>query len=370
VRVAHVSLDGNLPRYGIGTAVVRLTEALARRGHDVLLAVRRQNVLACPAIPGVRLVPLAHVGGLLGGRPAYLRQIRRATRAGVDVLHVHALSRVAAWLLPARHRAGARLVVTAHSADEFAPSGPGAGSRTARRAARRAAQVARVLAGADEVVAPSRFVADRLERVAARPVRVVPWGPTDAMPAERAPHAGFRVVYLGRLVREKGVHVLLDAFHRAFPDGEDARLVVAGEGPERAALRSRADELGLGSRVEFVGHLEVHERRAILARADVVAAPTLGDYETFCLAALDGSAAGAALLVADGGALPERAEACGLVVPGGDVLRWAATLRGLREDPARVEALGAAGRNRAASFGWDAVARQYEAAYAGEDFRH
>jgi glycosyltransferase involved in cell wall biosynthesis len=161
------------------------------------------------------------------------------------------------------------------------------------------------------------------------------------------------------------VHVLLEAFARAFRRDPSARLVVAGDGPEGPRLRELARSLGLSDRVEFAGYLDGAARRARLARADVVAVPTLDGQETFCLAALDGAAAGAALLVSEGGALPERVAGCGDAVRAGDVDAWAAGLARLRADPERVRAYQDGARRVAAGYSWVAVATAYERVFAG-----
>jgi glycosyltransferase involved in cell wall biosynthesis len=335
----------------------------------VVLAVRRAAAQACPPVPGVRILPLDHHGGLLGGRPAYLRQLRRGLAGHVDAFHVHGLARMAAWLLPRRARGDARLAVTAHSLEELGPTGSAGGFSTARRAQRRVGQVRDVLAGADAVLVPSRFLAGRVAGRFGRRPEVIPWGPTDAEPLARRPHDGFEALFLGRFVPQKGAHVLLEAFARALRHDAGARLVLAGEGPDRAALASRAAALGIADRVAFPGYLDGEARRAALARADVLAAPTLGDYETFCLSVLDGALAGCALLVADGGALPERAEAGGEVLPSGDVGAWAAALAARRADPEGTRARGEAAHRGALGWTWDHVARRHETAYADPSSR-
>lgn len=366
MRIALVSLDGHLPKYGIGLAVARLARALAEEGHDLTLLVRDGNAAGLDPGRGVRVVGLAHVGGLFGGRFAYVRQIRRALAAGVDVVHVHDLARAAHWLLSPGARRGAPLVVTAHASDELGPSASPAGSAPPRRARRHARHVTEVLARADAVIAPSRWMAGLVTARVARPrgVVVVPHGPTDDRPVDREPHEGFRVLAMARFVEVKGLGVLLDAFARSLGDDPAARLTLAGDGPLRAALEAQAAALGLSGRVEFPGYVEGEARRTLLARADLVAVPTIGDYETFGLAALDASAAGVPVLVADGGALPERVEqGGGMVARSGDVSAWAEALSALQGDPGTLRALGDGGRQAAADLTWDRAARAHLAVY-------
>jgi glycosyltransferase involved in cell wall biosynthesis len=68
------------------------------------------------------------------------------------------------------------------------------------------------------------------------------------------------------------------------------RLVIAGDGPDRAALRRHADELGVGARVELIGHQSREALRALYARAHAFVLPS--ERESFGIAALEGRAAG------------------------------------------------------------------------------
>ncbi len=369
MRIAHVTLDGGFPRYGIGLAVLSLARAQARLGHDVRVLVRAENAEAGSlAASDLGVVGLVRRRGLFGGRRSYRAQVRAALPADVDVVHVHSLVRMADWLLAPRARRGAPLVVTAHASDELGPAASPSGDASPSRARRHAGQARRVLARADGVVVPSRFMEGLVRAAGERAaIHVIGHGPTDERPVARVPHEGFVVAALARLVPVKGLDLLVDAFASAFADDRGARLVLAGEGPERAALEERVARLGLAGRVEFPGYVEGDARVDLLGRSDVVAVPTRGEYETFGLAALDGLAAGAYVLVAAGGALPERLDddGTGLVVADETVAAWAAALRSARAD--------AAGRERAASRAalvfvknsWAGSARAHEALYRG-----
>ena len=61
---------------------------------------------------------------------------------------------------------------------------------------------------------------------------------------------------MGRLVRQKGFDLLLEAFARALPDAPNATLTIFGEGPERAALDAQASALGIRDSVRFPGVTE------------------------------------------------------------------------------------------------------------------
>ena len=93
------------------------------------------------------------------------------------------------------------------------------------------------------------------------------------------------VVYFGKLIEQKGVHVLVDALA-----GIPARLVVVGFGPERAALEQRAAERGVDAL--FTGPLEHRHLRHLLALADVCVVPSIFP-EAFGMVAAEAAAAGA-----------------------------------------------------------------------------
>ena len=98
------------------------------------------------------------------------------------------------------------------------------------------------------------------------------------------------VVYFGKLIEQKGVHVLIEALA-----GLDARLVVVGFGPERAALEALAADRGVEAL--FTGPLEHRHLRHLLALADACVVPSIFP-EAFGMVAAEAAAAGCPPLVA------------------------------------------------------------------------
>jgi len=107
------------------------------------------------------------------------------------------------------------------------------------------------------------------------------------------------VVYFGKLIEQKGVHVLVDALA-----GLPARLVVVGFGPERAALEARAADRGVDAL--FTGPLEHRHLRHLLALADTCVVPSIFP-EAFGMVAAEAAAAGCPPLVARHSGLAEIA---------------------------------------------------------------
>jgi glycosyltransferase involved in cell wall biosynthesis len=138
----------------------------------------------------------------------------------------------------------------------------------------------------------------------------------DPSPA-RARDRARSVLFLGRLVPIKGVRVLLDAMSLL---DHPARLVVAGDGPERASLEAAARARRLDA--EFIGFVDAERRAALLAGAGVVVVPSIdlpgGRTEGTPVVALEALAAGAPLVASDVGGLAETVGGAAVLVPPGD----------------------------------------------------
>jgi glycosyltransferase involved in cell wall biosynthesis len=149
-----------------------------------------------------------------------------------------------------------------------------------------------------------------------------------------------RVVFAGRLVRPKGVDVLLQAARDV--EGE---FVICGGGKRLAALRSLASRLGVQERVSFTDWLGPEELARELAEASVVAIPSLWP-EPFGLVGIEAFAAGRPVVASATGGVEDWLDhdRTGLCVPAGDVSALASALSELLADPARQQAMGAAGR--------------------------
>jgi glycosyltransferase involved in cell wall biosynthesis len=144
------------------------------------------------------------------------------------------------------------------------------------------------------------------------------------------------VVYFGKLIPQKGVHVLVDALA-----GLDARLVVVGFGPERGSLERLAEVNGV--RALFTGPLEHRHLRHLLAFADACVVPSVFP-EAFGMVAAEAAAAGCPPVVARHSGLAEVAAgleaalppalAALVSAPTGDADALRERLRGLLELPA------------------------------------
>ena len=201
------------------------------------------------------------------------------------------------------------------------------------------------------VIALSRAIADQLASADVPPQRihVIPPGvPTlDIDSATHHESTPPLLVCIAALTPEKGVHVLLDAMPHVLVAHPDVRLIVAGAGPEHAALQQRADSLGVAHAVQLVGHLPDSEQ--LLARATVAVQPSLS--EGFGSAVVDAMSRGVPVVASDTGGLPDAlALGGGVLVAPGEADALAAAIVSLVGDASRRKQIGAEGRAAAARF--------------------
>jgi glycosyltransferase involved in cell wall biosynthesis len=197
------------------------------------------------------------------------------------------------------------------------------------------------------VVATSEAVRQRLSRegidVAAVISEAVPTRPI--RPPLSSPPT---VAYAGRLVREKGVDLLLRAFPIVLRQIPDANLLIAGEGPERERLRGLISELNLASSVRLLGHLSQSEMERHFSTAWVQAVPSRWE-EPFGLVAAEAMMRGTAVVGSAAGALTEiiQDNRTGFLVSPGDSAALARTITRLLNDRELAETMGRNGRQTA-----------------------
>ncbi len=227
----------------------------------------------------------------------------------------------------------------------------------------------RIAREADAVVAISGNVREDIERVGgADPERLhdIPNGvDVERFHPDAADRAGrFTVHFQGRLVGMKNPDLLVEAVARS---AGDWRLTVGGDGPLREDLERRARAAGVADRVDLLGYVPDEDLPATYARSHVYALPS--DYEGMPLTVLEAAAAGCALVASPRAATEFVTGEVGRVVePDPDAL--ASALDDLAADPETAARLGAAARERAEGYSWDAVAGQYESLLASLTQRH
>ncbi len=208
-------------------------------------------------------------------------------------------------------------------------------------------------------------VSQYLGSVTPRPTGVM-FNPYDAdsfhLPAPGEPRDG-ELMFLGRVVRAKGLDVLVEALALLARDGLRPRLSIAGDGPERAGIEARIAELGLGPQITWLGVLRGKALGDALRRHRVVVVPSRPEPpEALPLVPVEALACGCVLIAARQGGLPESVGPCGLLVPPEDPVALAASVRELLSDEALQARLLAQRETHLAQFHPDTVIGRYEAA--------
>jgi len=169
------------------------------------------------------------------------------------------------------------------------------------------------------------------------------------------------VLATGSLVPRKGHAVLIKAL-AGQEAGPPWRLVIAGNGSERGALEALIRELGMGERIQLLGHRD--DVGDLLAAADIFAMPSL--WEGMPLALLEAMAAGKPIVASGISGIPEAitTEAEGLLTRPGNLGELTAALRRLRTDPTLRQRLAQRSAARARTdFSIEAMTTAYEDVY-------
>jgi len=175
------------------------------------------------------------------------------------------------------------------------------------------------LAQSDRVLACSRWMVEQL-RQNGIPAEAIPLPvPPPAPGFVRVPSREPLFLYCGRLDREKGVDLLLQAFRRVLASRPAARLRIMGGGPRQAALETLAEGLGIRGAVSFEGRASFGEVETALAQAWALLAPSIWP-EPLGLTAIEAITRGVPAIASAGGGFAETVEhgVSGSLVPNGD----------------------------------------------------
>lgn len=234
--------------------------------------------------------------------------------------------------------------------------------KTLPRKYRNAARGLRALRASTLAVSYSTAVDRHLADNGIAPRALVPYFPTTPVRPGRGHENRRRVVFAGRIVRPKGVEVLLRAATEV-----DAEFRLCGDGAQLDVMRALAADLGLGERAVFTGWLDAEGLAAEMGEASVVVMPSVWP-EPFGLVGIEAFAAGRPAVASLTGGVGDWLEhgVNGMGVPPADPPALAAALREVLEDPARQAEMGARGREMtAARFSRERHVEVLLSAYAG-----
>ena len=233
----------------------------------------------------------------------------------------------------------------------------------------------RMVRGSDAVTAISTYTAERLKRqVPGVEPAIIPFGAAVDAPAVPPPYTydgarPFEMLFVGRLVERKGVHVLLEAL-ASLPPERRARLHVVGDGPDREKLEALAARLSLGDRAVFHGFVSKEELQRRLTECDAFVLPAVidakGDTEGLGVVLLEAMSYARPVIASAAGGIVDIVKdgRNGWLVPPGDAPALARAVAEAMDDPARARERGLAGREDVETgFSWDAIADRLAEVY-------
>lgn len=337
---------------GVQGQVLGLARALRAQGHQARVLGPCDGAPPEPGVtplgPSVPLAANGSVAPIAPGPACALRTMSALHDEGFDIVHLHE-PLVPGPCMTSAVMANAPLVGTFHAAGTSAsyrwgrwPLGWLANRLDLRCAVSRgAASMAGDHLGGSYELLPNGVEVERLSMAA-------PW-----------PSDGPTILFVGRHEQRKGLAVLVEAMAWL---GADARLWVAGGGPETERLRAATVH---DPRISWLGRIDDGERAARLRGADVVCAPSLGG-ESFGVVLLEAMAAGTAIVASDlpGYAEVARAQREAVLVPPGDATALAVALRRVLTDDGLSQALVGAGAARAEELSMARLAARYLERYA------
>ena len=170
-----------------------------------------------------------------------------------------------------------------------------------------------------EVIVNSNYMKNELQRLFGLPfekINVVPNGVSASNFTVTERDYDFRrkyamdnekiILFMGRLVYEKGVQNLVAAMPKILDNYHDAKLIIAGKGGMLGELQNQVNNLGLGNKVYFTGHLSPKQVQKMYKCADVSVFPST--YEPFGIVAIEAMLSGIPIVVSDIGGLNEIVE--------------------------------------------------------------
>ena len=376
---------------GLGRHVHHLATELAAAGHEVVVLSRRPTGTDPSTHPstdevceGVRVVAAAQdphefdfgtdmmawvmamghamvragLGHMVGGRLT-----ARAWRP--DVVHAHD------WLVAHPAVALAEhfdvpLVSTIHATEAGRHSGWVAG-RISRQVH---ALEAWLVHESDSLITCSASMSDEIAELfgpAQAETRVIRNGiDTSSWPfaPRRARGGPARLLYLGRLEYEKGIHDAIAALPRIRRTHPGTTLTIAGDGTQQDGLVEQARKHKVLKAIEFVGRVDHAQLVELLHATDAAVLPS--HYEPFGIVALEAAATGAPLVTSNVGGLGEAVldGVTGMSFPPRDVAALATAVRAVLDDPAAAQRRAVAARERLTSdFDWATVAAETAQVY-------
>src|SRR5437867_6205489 len=307
---------------GISTHVYHLSRALVERGTSV-------RVITCdfPNAPSEEIIDGVSVSRVDSGRvpesnfllwiyhlnsQMISKTIELFETERFDLIHAHdwVVGRAAVEL---KNRLGLPLISTIHATEI------GRGGSLDGEYRRKVRDIERLLVEqSDGIICCSNYMLDHIQHVLGAvktKIRVIPNGveasrfnnghqpqliPTGVSEDRKT------ILYVGRIVREKGIFTLLDAFEKLRKRGKDVSLVLVGEGPLKEDLAKEVLRRKLNDRVKLAGFVDEKKLVSLYNSSDAFVLPS--HYEPFGMVVLEAMASRVPVVVSDVGGLSEIVE--------------------------------------------------------------
>ena len=210
---------------------------------------------------------------------------------------------------------------------------------------------------ADRILSTSKVMAVETKKYAQKDVMVTPFGIDMQRFKPNSVQRSSDEIVVGtvKAMEDKyGIHILIDAFNLlcAKHKQKKLKLLLVGGGTQLERYKNRAQELGLGSKVEFTGRVNFSDIPSYHNMIDIYVAVSTLDSESFGVAIIEASSCAKPVVVSDVGGLPEVVDnnITGYVVPRNNVRATFEAINSLVVDSQIRERMGIEGRKRVAEF--------------------
>jgi glycosyltransferase involved in cell wall biosynthesis len=361
-------------------STIRFADLLKARGHQITFissgSFKRRHDREYRGMPMHRfvgpLIPWTD-GQLYLGIPSAARLRRILREEQIELVHVMVPLPLGLLAVRVGKAVGLPVVMHSHTQPENifmnSPRFPGLGALSRRFCA----YLNWIYRQADVMIYPSMFAFRQFPELASRPHVVVsngvdrerfkPTPPEGFIRQFSLPENGRRLLYLGRLHKEKNVATLIRALPQIRAQHPGTHLYLVGLGYEQPELKELARALDITQHTTFCGFVPDDDLPAAISAADLFVMPSLAELEG--MAVLEAMACAKPLLVADAlySAATDFVRDNGLLFRAGDSDDLAAKASGLLAAPARLRAMGARSFEMSRRFDIHESARSIEAVY-------
>ena len=365
MKIAMYNLTTTCRFGGVETFVWEVSRELAKRGEEVHIiggegTIRKEAVgvktTLFPFWPRERIPNLGTRFRKMGERLSFgCRAFPALVGERYDIFHIHKPYDLP-WAWAAKKRTGCKVILGSHGTDFF----PGDKA---------------FISAVDRAVSCSHFNAGQVQERYGIIPQVIYNGIDPEVFRPLPPDLGLRkrmgipeksrvVVFSGRLIGLKGVHILLRAMTR-LDRKVPWRLIMIGDGSAREELHHLGRELGIGEQVLFPGYIANRELPSYYSFADLAVFPSLAD-ETFGMGICEAMACGRAVLSTRVGGIPELVTdgETGVLVEPRNWAELGDRMDRLLSDPSLRSHLGKKALDRARScFTWEKVADRLQVVY-------